>query len=331
MITYVFGAGASRHAGYPLAGELGNRLHAWIRRNGPVAGVYGGNIEKLHELSGGLGDIEPILTDLEECTPGSPAAELQPRDRASCLKEFYILIPEFFNDLRDGPAPLYDRWSRERVSAGDVVIMFNYDVACERELKKAGLWEISNGYGFSLELDAIPPSKVKVLKLHGSTNWLDLIFGGNTGASSPSSVFGERPAIFRREDLEFFGYSNLCDPLCACIPRTGGRPCLILPALRKSFHDDTLFGRERTQFWQSLWTQAAQALESSDRIVIIGYRMAAVDEAAKRLLLERSNPDAHIGVFCGQSSAAICSEFNAHGFQPVETRGKGHFEDYLGR
>jgi hypothetical protein len=80
--------------------------------------------------------------------------------------------------LRQSPAPLYDQFARERIQPGDTVITFNYDQACERSLKEAALWEISDGYGFELGIDAIPTSTVRVLKLHGSTNWWVLHFSG---------------------------------------------------------------------------------------------------------------------------------------------------------
>jgi hypothetical protein len=33
MVAFVFGAGASLHAGYPLTAQLGNDLHDWARQN----------------------------------------------------------------------------------------------------------------------------------------------------------------------------------------------------------------------------------------------------------------------------------------------------------
>jgi hypothetical protein len=33
MVAFVFGAGASLHAGYSLTAQLGNDLHDWARQN----------------------------------------------------------------------------------------------------------------------------------------------------------------------------------------------------------------------------------------------------------------------------------------------------------
>ena len=331
MITYVFGAGASRHAGYPLADELGNALRDWICRNKSTEHEYRIHIDQLHELYGGLGNLENILTDLDECAPGSLAAKLERPIRANILRDLRLSIREFFNDLREKPAALYTHLARERIQPGDVLITFNYEAACERQLKQAGLWEIGDGYGFSLGLTGIPPSKVKILKLHGSTNWWGLIFGGRTGFGQASDSLGPRPTIFFLPDLEFLGYpGEFRDPQCAGIDSAAGHLAIIMPTRHKRFFEQTSFGREWEPFWEDLWRQAEGTLQSSGKIVIIGYGMADADEKARELLLEKSNRNAQIEIWCGGRSSVICNEFAAKGFQQVKTSGKGQFEDFLG-
>ncbi len=131
MVTYVLGAGASRHAGYPLVGELGNALRDWIHGTKPTGHGYRVHIDHLHELYGGLGNIEEILTDLDDCRPASRAATLPRPTRGNILADLGQSIREFFNDLREKPALLYARLARERIQPGDVIITFNYDAACE--------------------------------------------------------------------------------------------------------------------------------------------------------------------------------------------------------
>lgn len=330
MTTYVLGAGASRHAGYPLAGELGEALRNWIRRTKPENHDDRIHIDQLDQLYGGLGKLEEILTDLDECPPGSRAAALPHHIRPYLLPSVQNSIREFFNDLRQAPAPYYERLACERIQPGDVVITFNYDTACERELKHSRLWQIGDGYGFSIGLDAIPPSKVRVLKLHGSTNWFGQMFGGSRGSSQVSDVYGPRPVIFFRPDFEFLGYPVESRDHQACADNAPGHPAMIMLTFHKRFFQQTSFGHEWESFWNALWRQAGSALDTSDKIVIIGYSMASIDEKARELLLQRSNRDAYIGVFCGGTSAAICNEFKSRGFQRIETFGEGHFEDYLG-
>jgi hypothetical protein len=300
-------------------------------QNKPAHGEYRIHIDQLDELYSGLGNLEDILTDLDECSPGSRAATLQGPVRGNILGDLRSSIREFFNDLREKPAPLYARLARERIQPGDVIITFDYDAACERQLKQGGLWEIGDGYGFSLGLSAIPPTQAKVLKLHGSTNWWGLIFRGSRGFGAASDVLGPRPTIFFRPDLEFLGYSgDFRDPACAGIDSAAGHLAIIMPTRRKRFFEQTPFGREWEPFWEDLWRQAESALQSSRKIVIIGYGMADADEKARELLLEKSNRNAQIEIVCGERSSLIRNEFTARGFQQIMTFGEGHFEHYLG-
>ena len=69
----------------------------------------------------------------------------------------------------------------EWLRPGDVVLSFNYDLLIDRALKRRGDWFINDGYGLSFHkvggrgawrspLGTV--SRVKLLKLHGSLNWL---------------------------------------------------------------------------------------------------------------------------------------------------------------
>jgi len=140
-----------------------------------LAGLHG---EELHEAYGGSGDIESILTDLDDCPEDSPAENLGSRGNVRGAVRFFI--PAVFKSLREKPSALYECLTAEHVQADDVVLTFNYDLALERELRKRSLWEINDGYGFSLGHEA-PRSGVKILKLHGSANWWGPLFGGMTG------------------------------------------------------------------------------------------------------------------------------------------------------
>jgi hypothetical protein len=239
------------------------------------------------------------------------------------------MIPEFFRFLRQRPAGHYERLARERIRPGDVVITLNYDLALERELRRVGLWEISDGYGFPLGVDAIPQSQVSILKLHGSVNWLEVVFGGMKGFfQSPPNAFGPRPVVLPGE-FEFLNYpAELRDPL-APSGTAGAYPAIIMPALNKRFYDRTSFGDELASFWDGLWASAEGALWSSERIVIIGYSMPAADERAASLLLGKSNPRASVEVFCGRSTKKISEMFSGRGFRCSTSIRGHHFEDYL--
>jgi len=331
MRSFVLGAGASRHAGFPLASQLGPALWNWVHHNRPPEHSYRIHVGQLQDIYGGLGDIEMILTDLDECRPGSRAASLERPIRGFLLGDLRLSIREFFQDLQTHEAALYRRLAREQVKPGDAVVTFNYDVACERQLKEAGRWEISDGYGFSLGLESVPPSDVKVFKLHGSTNWWGLFFRGAMGFGQASDLLGPRPTIFFRCDFDFLGYrEDVCDPECSGIRRSGGIPAIVMPTSHKRFFEQTSFGREWEPFWESLWHQASQALQSSDEIILVGYSMRAIDLRARELLLEHGNHHARIMVYFGEDSATICETFRARGFSCVESHGGGLFEDFIG-
>jgi hypothetical protein len=327
MTVYVLGAGASYHAGYPLASALGQTLYQWVVNNVSESDFWRGCIEELYESYGGLTDFESILTELDECPLGSRAAQVGHRGNIRAAVRIYL--PAFFNTLRERPAPLYDLLATTRLQPGDVILTFNYDLSCERASRQAGLWEIGDGYGFPLGIEEIPSSKVKILKLHGSTNWWGPIFGGMRGffQAGPTSL-PTRPVILSSKDFEFLGYGCLGDPSCAGMSRPAAVPALITPTRRKRFYEETSLGREWEEFWAGLWSQADHAVSLATDVVLIGYSMPAADEAARRLLLNQTNPNANITVCCGSDSDKIRAEFTSRGFRSLE-RPKTTFETFL--
>lgn len=92
---------------------------------------------------------------------------------------------------------------------GDMVITFNYDATVERVLCELGKWSPSDGYGTDLVFQnndcdttpvTFPPSKVKVLHLHGAVGWYAKpLFSPNFvpsvegGGAIPREVFSAAP------------------------------------------------------------------------------------------------------------------------------------------
>jgi hypothetical protein len=118
-------------------------------------------------------------------------------------------LREWFRELHLRPATAYAQFADEVIQPDNVIITFNYDDSLERELRRRGLWDVSQGYGFPLGKSE-QPSPVLVLKLHGSINWLALIFGGVI--SGPMAIgsnlsIGQHPVI-HKADLEFLGYTD---------------------------------------------------------------------------------------------------------------------------
>jgi hypothetical protein len=327
--TYVFGAGASRDVGYPLASEMGDGLldfmvkspDLWIRASG----------EFLTDTFGKSPNIEDLITELQSRIDQLKDAQ-SPEDKAQRMRLgnrrgfLGTALREWFRELHTHPAPSYAAFAERIARPGDVMITFNYDDSLERELKRVGKWDISQGYGF--QLGAVEcSSDILVLKLHGSMNWLVSILGGATGGAfivNPASSLGNHPVI-HRADLEFLGYKDFSGHT---YESGGAFPCLILPGRTKEFFYDTSMGREYAAFWDHLWSQAATALKKCDKIVLCGYSLLPVDERARNLMLDKPRKETRIEVISGNQTQRIANDFKAAGFSDVEAFNGGYFADW---
>jgi hypothetical protein len=331
MRTYVLGAGASCHAGYPVAPELGRELLRWVSQAGKNFDGFRLALETLAGIYGDLRDLEQILTDFDDVSANTRAAELSRSERGFIRQAIEHTIPGLFNCIRTKPSPLYDQMTAHRIREGDFVITFNYDMAIEHSLKQQGLWHINDGYGFELGFSGLPPSKVKVLELHGSTNWWGPLFDGMRGLfqAGPTSL-PRRPVILFSQDFEFLGYPpGSRDPQYRGDSRPAVQTALIIPTRHKRFYLETSFGREWEEFWKDLWNQAGHALKASEEIVIIGYSMPIADGDARRLLFEKPSKNSRITLVCGRRSKSICEEFKSRGFAHATILKNGRFEEFV--
>ena len=326
MTTYVLGAGASRDAGYPLASTMGAELFRWMKDArhpaGSYAAQYPATARFLEESFGMIANVEDLATTIEDLIEKYQNGTEEERAKRSVVaNEFGVLknaVREWFASIQRGAAlssSTYQAFAREIVASGDCIVTFNYDVSLERELRLAGKFEIGDGYGFSIE--GLPGgSATKVLKLHGSTSWLALLFGGiKSGASqfSPGSTLGSRPVIGKNE-ISFLGYSDpAVDPRFA---RGGAAlPVMIFPARSKQFYFAPNTGAEFVEFWNDLWRQAQDALRSATRIVMCGYSLSEVDKRARELLLGAPKSDAEIVVASGADTERIVHEYRKAGYR----------------
>jgi hypothetical protein len=317
LTTFVLGAGASRHVGYPFAKSMGSGLFAWMERKGSSGCFdFRGAAISLRARFGGVDDIEQVLTKVDDIILGPQGAtpELR-RDKGQLANHdkpaLVEAIREWFSEVREGPAESYRLFAQRVVQPGDCIISFNYDVSLDRELKLANLWEIGDGYGFPIE-GLGTGSQVKILKLHGSANWIDAI------------SFPTRPLI-RDSELRFLGYPDQVDPW---FPRNGvpGVLPLILPTACKRFYIETTFGRMREDFWDELWRDAALHLTECARVAICGYSLPSVDERACRLLFEGRFP-ARVEVCCGDDTERIVRRFQDCGHD-ARSAGQKLFNDW---
>jgi hypothetical protein len=270
---------------------------------------------------GPLDDVEDFVTRVEQ--PEKPERILGGLREAIC---------GFFDSIRTNEASLYRRFATDVVQDGDVVVTFNYDVSLDRELRKAGNWEISNGYGdvFYVEIPGMPKSGTALLKLHGSTNWIDSLFGGmRAGTFSQgygSDSMGSRPVLLPREFV-FLGYQGMTDPKPVGGATRNGS--MVLMSRNKRFYVSTSINpRERQSFCSALWGQADAALRNASEVAIIGYSLPEADAEARRLLLETTNKHSLLTVCCGRDTNRVGNEFVENGFSQVRTETK-RFEDWL--
>jgi hypothetical protein len=324
MTTYVLGAGASHDVGYPLAKTMASELFQWMKRptNDPdsYAANYPGTARFLEENFARVDDVEELVTAIhkviDENANGTPEQRVRRTLVANEYGVFKNAVREWFAEIQHGVAlasSAYRDFARDIVVRGDCIVTFNYDVSLERELRLAGKFEVGDGYGFSIQ--GLPgESATRILKLHGSTSWLALLFGGMTsGASSfqPGNTLGPRPAIPKNE-LSFLGYTHEVDPLFG----NGGAalPVMIFPARAKNFYYAPNTGIEYAGFWDELWRQAEIALRSSARVVICGYSLNQVDERARNLLLNAPEKSADIVVASGGDTESIVKEYRGAGY-----------------
>lgn len=326
--VFVLGAGASRHAGYPLASTMGHEMLEWMSKREDDLKF---TAEFVREQFGSSPNIEDVITELDSHVEAKANAttleeRLSHTPYAVELGQVRKALPMWFEEIHNDPAPAYAIFAERVVQPGDTIITFNYDDSLERELKRTGKWDIWQGYGFQVG-NTGQPTQVPVLKLHGSMNWLVSIFGGATSGSfalSSLSSLGTSPGIGTNA-LTYLGYEDVV----GTFPGGGGFPSLILPGRTKKFFYFTSFGNEHEEFFSLLWSQAANALRGADRIVLCGYSLLPVDERACELLLRVPSKGASVIVVSGSQGERICRDFRAAGFTTVTNYADGYFERWV--
>jgi len=329
VTVFILGAGASIHAGYPSAYALLRAVGEWIESD-QTKGEDRIRVAQLRKCFPTLDDCESILAVVEDKTHSADAWEsVVAKDHLQFLR---CAIRAYFDSIRRVSRPdLYEQLA-SRASPGDVVITFNYDLEIERALRTRQLWTIRDGYGFTIENG--PKTPVTVLKLHGSTNWFNLLFGGCTvGPSCADDSLGSRPIMPWRGDMEFLGEAGFIDPMAPAMPPpaalVGGYPALIAPLREKSFGVATGFGFEHGAFWDALWSRAKEALERAANIVLIGYSLPVADRRACELVFSHTNKRSTFSVYCREDTAAIRARLVAEGIMIASNTGEPGFIDYL--
>ncbi|MHB8526265.1 MAG: SIR2 family protein [Candidatus Acidiferrales bacterium] len=338
MRTFIFGAGASVHAGYPLATDLWQFMERWARTTFPAGNYFRDAVDTMNAKFDVSKSFELVLTDLDgriesslRATPATPEDNIEKHVLIQLREAVKRMIPQYFNSLRSRPAELYDIFAADVLAPGDVVITFNYDLALDRALKRSDKWSIGDGYGFAVNIIPFGDSPCKLFKLHGSANWRGELFQGMRGFAQGNwedLSLGQRPIIDPSE-FEYLGYSDTSDPEGHNgIARIES---LIMPTANKKFFNETSLGREWEAFWDSLWSQAGEALEISEEVHLIGYSIPEYDTRARELLATKINKRAAIRVCCHSGTANVVEALKCLGKTDVQAAPATTFEGWISR
>lgn len=356
--AWLFGAGASHHYNLnsrsvpvPLANgffEAFNALptsegfHAHVGPLISFLGHYRG--VRPHEVSQWNENIEDFMTDIEagitEIREKKSKGEvIQNMSKGFALSAVFnnmnFIFANVINEAQNGPSESIYRYLLDFCGPNDAFITFNWDTLLDRALVDTGGWSPNDGYGlqFASVLDGTWKQEIegsrkfttnwKLLKLHGSTNWLvpythvhletfeyissvpesDSIFlywhstmpyetyksrwrGGYVPTchcyyppNIPTDFFSKKhlspgPGRVWVQVSQSGIFSPFKEPTGEGIPAS---PILITPIRQKKYdmYQSTI---------NKLWLQAADVLESANKIVIVGYSFPATDTRSLELL-----------------------------------------------
>lgn len=290
-VVFILGAGASKQCGAPLMADfldVASHLYKTNKvkdRKSEFERVFRaiGSLQAVHSKSQlDLTNIESIFTALDIASilgklPDTEPNEIQKVIRA--LKELIVMTLELtikFPSVKSHigvPVP-YDEFSKllkylrdEAFPSHTVsVITFNYDIAVDMALFRAGM-----GPDYGIPPNTSHQRPVPLLKLHGSLNW-----------ASRENGEGIYPLL-----LENFFQKYRIDTVerCDCfIPigsqiaeyfskhntdiRVESEPVIVPPTWNKADHHQSL---------SKVWSNAACHLEEAEYIFIIGYSLPETD------------------------------------------------------
>jgi hypothetical protein len=356
---WLFGAGASHHynlnsrgVSVPLANDFFEAFSALPTSEGYHAHVgpfisylahYRGvppvGVHKWRE------NIETFMTSIEEGLADlrSKLAERPPNAHewskglslAMVFNNMSFILANVINEAQNGPSESLYRMLLNYCGPNDAFVTFNWDTLLDRALAATGGWSPNDGYGLSftsvldgnwkptIEGGRTFSTNWKVLKLHGSTNWLVPYTSVHLQTFEYVSSVPESTDIFLywQSSLPYAtwksrwkgGYS----PTCYCyyppnLPSSCFRQEHLSPAPGHVFVSVAYKGifspfdepgekgvpssallitpvrQKKYEMYQStvneLWRQTADLFEDADRIVIVGYSFPTTDTRALDLL-----------------------------------------------
>jgi len=356
--VWLFGAGASHHYNLnsrgvpvPLANgffEAFNALptsegfHAHV---GPLIsflghyrGIEPNKVSQWNEnIEDFMTDIEDGITEIKE--KKSKGQLIQNMSKGFALSGVFnnmnFIFANVINEAQNGPSESFYRYLLDFCGPDDAFITFNWDTLLDRALVDTGGWSPNEGYGlqFSSMLDGTWKQKIegaqnfttnwKLLKLHGSTNWLVPLTHVHLETFEYVSSVPESDSIFLywHSTMPYETHKSRWRggyvPTCYCyyppnIPTNYFSQKQLSPEPGKIWFKFTPLGifspfeeptgdgipaspllitpirQKKYDMYQStinnLWLQAADLLKTASKIVIVGYSFPATDIRALELL-----------------------------------------------
>jgi hypothetical protein len=213
--------------------------------------------------------------------------------------QFIFWFVHVLNEVQNGePCEIYRRLI-EGASKEDTFITFNWDTILDRSLAATGKWYPDDGYGVLFnqiyERAWREPKKAKsnwkLIKLHGSTNWLgpyvtiDFRDGRRRWLSTKERV--NYTWCIVDSSVRYDSYKDRWRPGYAPysyffppddpVAHTPLMPIIVPPTETKNFS-------EYGEILRPLWDAAHESLRNASRLVIVGYSFPDTDDHAFSLL-----------------------------------------------
>jgi len=290
METYVFGAGASAPYGAPTMGEfLSVAFSGWTLIPpdqtdfeedlkivaGAIDGQYGTNV--LAAQQGGdhfsaAAEVALSKINVEELL--ALADENRTPDIRQALER--VIFKTIERNIHDsGSGEYYKLLMSEILKSGQeaCLITFNYDLLLDRALTDAAPRHATSTWSYAVSFhagvedfpsysDSADPT-ISLLKLHGSLNW-----------GQCQKCTSLRLWYYNRYDNIFRTTLPNCKN-CSEVS-TGFEPVLVAPTPAKRFPSAL----------KRAWDTAANCLQKTEKLTVVGYSFPAFDRESRRLFLK---------------------------------------------
>lgn len=308
----LFGAGASKRAGYPLTAALLTAVDLWATTTTQIGpGEEWSEWIAFRDTSEN-GLVRPLLNDpnpeialtvldlILEADEEYVQAQLRPhrntnretldedfvsratkarRGLLSCIEQFMILMG--FEEVKCRDRRAYLRNLFEGLQPDDVLISFNWDFASEQTLGEMGLWNPTTGYGFEKRLSRGPASslsRVEPLIIPSAITVLKPhgSIGWRTPWNKPSPVFFDDAYFLNHVRVRIGDEDNVQFFDSEFDRLTHENRVLVAPTFLKRVPSCVEI--------QKVWYAATLALARADRVEIYGYSLPQSDAAARLLM-----------------------------------------------